>query len=94
MRDVFHGDGDEWLITEDGYDRRRAVSTFVFHCVSNSQRPYRVIEVAEPLLQGRGVDRLSDTELTDMFERSHTMDYSHDAAASPLSHGYGDPPLE
>jgi hypothetical protein len=29
-----------------------------------------------------------------LFERSHVMDFSHDRSASPLSRGYGDPPLD
>lgn len=93
MRDQFHADGDRWRVTNDEVRGRRAVRTIVFHCVSNPQRPYRVIEVPEPTLQGRELDSLSDDEMGELFRRSHTMDFSHDAAAEPESHGYGDPPL-
>jgi hypothetical protein len=87
MADVFRADGDSWRVTMDEYDRRRAVETIVFHCVSDSQRPYRVVEVPDEVLGGRGVDALSKEELTDLFAGSHTMDYTHDRAARPLQHG-------
>jgi hypothetical protein len=93
MRELLHVDGDTWQVTSGENDVRRAVRTIVFHCVSNATRPYRVVEVPEPLLQGRETESLSETDLSELFGRSHTMDYSHDAAANPESHGYGDPPL-
>jgi hypothetical protein len=94
MRDMLHADGDTWLVTADQHDARRAVRTLVFHCVSNSQRPYRVLEVPAEVLPERQVDALSSAELAELFDRSHVMDYSHDVGASPESHGYGDPPLK
>jgi hypothetical protein len=93
MADAFRADGDTWHITSDERHPQRAVRTIVFHCVSNSQRPYRVVEVAEPVLGGRKVEELREEELDALFRRTHTMDFSHDPAASPESHGYGDPPL-
>jgi hypothetical protein len=87
-------DGDSWRVTNFEDDRRRAVRTIVFHCLSNSQRPYRVVEVPDEVLGDGGLDRLSKTQFAELFSRSHTMDFSHDASASPLSRGYGDPPLE
>jgi hypothetical protein len=73
-------DGDTWRVTNYEDDRRRAVRTVVFHCLSNSQRPYRVVEVPDALLGDRDLDSLSQDELIRMFERSQTMDYSHAAA--------------
>jgi hypothetical protein len=93
MADSFRADGDTWRITSDERHPERAVRTIVFHCLSNSQRPYRVVEVAEPALGGRQVEELRNEELDALFRRTHTMDFSHDSAASPESHGYGDPPL-
>jgi hypothetical protein len=93
MREQFHADGDTWRVTSSGHDQRRAVRTVVFHCVSNAIRPYRVVEVPDGLLEAGELDLASEQELTELFNRSHTMDYSHDAAANPESHGYGDPPL-
>jgi hypothetical protein len=86
-------DGDTWQVTSDGYDEAPGVRTFVFHCLSDTQRPYRVVQVPEPMLRDRTLDGVDDTELREFFERSHTMDFSHDRAANPESHGYGDPPL-
>ena len=91
MHDQFHADGDTWRVTSSGQDARRAVRTVVFHCVSNASRPYRVVEV--PVGMSREVEHASQDELAQLFHRSHTMDYSHDVAANPESHGYGDPPL-
>ena len=93
MADSFRADGDTWRITSDERHPERAVRTIVFHCLSNSQRPYRVVEVAEPVLGGRQLEELRNEELDALFRRTHTMDFSHDPAASPESHGYGDPPL-
>jgi hypothetical protein len=93
MRELFHADGDTWRVSSDAHDSQRGVHTFVFHCVSNGQRPYRVVEVPDPLMKGQTADGLGEDELTELFARSHTMDFSHDAAADPDSHGYGDPPV-
>jgi hypothetical protein len=93
MHEQFHADGDTWRVTSSGHDARRAVRTVVFHCVSNSSRPYRVVEVPDAMMRASEPEHASEDELTELFERSHTMDYSHDAAANPESHGYGDPPL-
>jgi hypothetical protein len=93
MREGFHADGDTWRVTSEGHDPRRAVRTVVFHCLSDTMRPYRVVEVPAEMMTDREVDSASTDELTALFSRSHTMDYSHDVAANPESHGYGDPPL-
>ena len=93
MRELFHADGDSWRATSDTHDPDREVHTIVFNCVSDSQRPYRVVEVPDDLLRGQSVDSLNETDLSELFGRSHTMDYSHDTAAEPESHGYGDPPF-
>ncbi|HSJ24491.1 MAG TPA: hypothetical protein VK929_07490 [Longimicrobiales bacterium] len=87
-------DGDSWRVTSFEDDRRRAVRTVVFHCLSNTQRPYRVVEIPDDMLGDDGVDGLSSREMDDLFRRTHSMDYSHDRSASPGSHGFGDPPLE
>lgn len=86
-------DGHSWRVTSFEDDRRRAVRTLVFHCLSNTQRPYRVVEVPDEVMGDGDVGSLSRDKLGQLFDRSHTMDYSHDVAANPLSRGYGDPPL-
>lgn len=86
-------DGHSWRVTSFEDDRRRAVRTVVFHCLSNTQRPYRVVEVPDEVMGDGDIGSLPKGRLGELFGRSHTMDYSHDVAANPLSRGYGDPPL-
>jgi hypothetical protein len=86
-------DGDSWRVTSFEDDRRRAVRTVVFHCLSNTQRPYRVVEVPDDMLGNDGVDGMGKEQLGDRLGRAHAMDYSHDSTASPASRGYGGPPL-
>jgi hypothetical protein len=88
MRELFHADGDTWRVSSDAHDSQREVHTLVFHCISNAQRPYRVVEVPDTVMEGRDVERMGENELTELFGRSHTMDYSHDAAAEPGVHGF------
>jgi hypothetical protein len=94
VADLFSADGDKWRVTTDELDRRRAVRTIVFHCVTNSQRPYRVIEVPDEVFGSREIGSLSKQELGDLFSRTHVMDYTHDRSASPLALGYGALPPE
>lgn len=81
MPDRIHADGDTWHVTSDDDDPRRDVRTVVFHCVSNSQRPYRVVEVPPSVMSDRSPDALREDELGELFQRSHTMDFSHDPGA-------------
>jgi hypothetical protein len=87
MKEGFHADGETWLVRTEESDPRRDVVTIVFHCVSNDQRPYRVVEVPAPLLEGRTAETSSDEELTELFGRTHTMDYSHDPGAEQIPGG-------
>jgi hypothetical protein len=86
--------GESWRVTSYEDDRRRAVRTVVFHCLSNSQRPYRVIEVPDEMMDGTGLDGLSAEHLGELFGRAQTMDYSHDASAMRRVRGRADPALE
>ena len=93
MSELLQADGDSWRWTSEPHDGHSGARAIVFHCISDSGRPYRVVEVAEELIRERDIASLRAPELQDLFARSHTMDYSHDVAAEPESHGYGDPPL-
>lgn len=86
--------GDTWRVTSTGDDPRRDVRTFVFHCLSNTQRPYRVIEVPSGVADDRPLDRIPDRDLGELFDRAHALDYSVDPAASGVNRGFGDPPLD
>jgi hypothetical protein len=89
MPHQIEADGHTWRVTNFEQDRRREVRTIVFHCLSNSQRPYRVVEVPDDIMGDREIGGLSADELTRMFEQSQPMDYSHDAAMRPASRGHG-----
>jgi hypothetical protein len=80
MPHQIEADGHTWRVTNFEQDRRREVRTIVFHCLSNSQRPYRVVEVPDDIMGDREIGGLSAEELARMFDQSQTMDYSHDAA--------------
>ena len=90
MPRVFETDGDRWIATVDRQAAHPGMHAVVFHCVSDGQRPYRVLEV--PAERSFDPDRkdLSDGELRELFSNAHTMDYSYDESAEPREHGYGD----
>jgi hypothetical protein len=90
MPRTFEMDGDRWITTVDRQAAHPGMHAVVFHCVTDGQRPYRVLEVpAERNFDPDGKD-LTEGELRELFSNAHTMDYSHDEAAEPLEHGYGD----
>jgi hypothetical protein len=91
MLELFHADGDTWRVSSDAHDSQREVHTVVFHCVSNGQRPYRVVEIPDPLLAGRTLESLHEPELSRLFARSQTMDFSHDSAGRRDGRAYVDP---
>lgn len=69
-------DNDSWQATLDtsssGYGR-----TVVFFCVSNGQRPWRVVRVDEDEIPTpEDLAALSSDELRVLFERSESMNVS------------------
>lgn len=85
MPERFEGDGDVWEVALDRFDPNAGTRAVVFHCVSDSQRPYRVVEVPTRMLaRADGVSTLSDRDLHTLFDRSQTMNYTMDAAAEPF----------
>lgn len=74
-------DNDTWqaaLDTSPGYGR-----TLVFFCVSNDQRPWRVVRLDEDELGGPDevggpddLEALSSDDLRALFERSESMNVS------------------
>lgn len=85
MPKSFEADGDRWIATVDRQAAHPGMNAIVFHCVSDAQRPYRVVEVPA------AADPLSERALREHFSNAHIMDYSYDEAAEPRYHGYGDP---
>lgn len=84
MRDEFQADGDRWVMRADTATTTDGVNTFVFHCVSNTSRGYRVVQVPENVV---GTADLDDNAMRDLFDRSQTMDFVHDSDARPEGHG-------
>ncbi len=79
----FNADGDTWQV---GLERHPSdgIDAVVFHCISNPQRPYRVLPVPDELTASGAIDRdLPPDQLRELFERSQIMDYTHDIEANP-----------
>ena len=87
MRGEIQADGERWLVRAEESAAEDNVRTFVFHCVSNSSRPYRVVQVPEGVASTSAGRDLDETELRALFDRSQTMDYVHDSDAFPEGHG-------
>lgn len=81
-------DGDRWIATVDRRSAHPGMHAVVFHCVSDGQRPYRVIEVPADESREGSDTGFNERELKEMFSNAHTMDYSRDEAAEPGRHGY------
>ena len=84
MRDEIQADGERWVVRPDEATTTEGVRTLVFHCVSNSSRGYRVVQVPENIVAGADLD---ENALRDLFDRSQTMDFVHDSDARPEGHG-------
>ena len=68
-------DNDTWQATLDASSSYGP--TVVFFCVSNGQRPWRVVRVDEDEIPTSGdLDALSADELRALFERSESMNVS------------------
>jgi hypothetical protein len=75
MARSFELDGDRWELSMEAATAPRDRPAIVFHCVSNPQRPYRVIELAG----GEPASEVADEEtVAQWFSQSHAMDYTHD----------------
>jgi hypothetical protein len=66
-------DNDTWSARLGG-SHHEGFRTVVFFCSSNGQRPYRVVEVPEDRFATQDdVDRLSDSDLRDLFNETTSM---------------------
>jgi hypothetical protein len=68
--------GDSWSarIGESPADPEK--QTVVFFCVTNGQRPYRVVEVPRRQLESQeALESLSGEELKALFDASVSMDF-------------------
>ena len=67
-------DNDTWQATLDASGGERHL---VFFCVSNGQRPWRVVRLDEDdIPPSESLDALSSHELRALFERSESMNVS------------------
>jgi len=90
MKRTLEIDGSKWVVTVDRQATHPGTQAIVFHCVSDGQRPYRVVEVPAGTGPDPEREEVSDRDLRELFGNSHTMDYSYDEDAQPRAHGYGD----
>ena len=77
-------DGDTWRISMDERPAHPGVRTVVFHCETNGQKGWRVVEVPEDRFATEdALARVDEAELQELFDRSDAYDYVHDAHADP-----------
>jgi hypothetical protein len=85
MKQRFRMEGDTWEIGVEQHALQPELDALVFHCMSDPQRPYRVIPLPADLHgEGRELDReLSADRLRELFARSQPLDFTHDPEADP-----------
>ena len=88
MSQQFDLDGETWEIGAEAMQARGNVRALVFHCVSNPQRPYRVVEVPVADADTGDIDARAAAAL---FARSQVMDFSHDTDAIDGAPPFGTP---
>ena len=79
----FKADGERWVVGIDDRAVHPGMRALVFHCVSNSGRPFRVLEVP---ITGSEPD-LPDDKLREYFAAAHSMGYTTDRSAEGGRHG-------
>jgi hypothetical protein len=81
----FDADGDTWEVGYERHPARPDLDAVVFHCVSDTQRPYRVIPLPPDLRRdgGEAGEDPPRARLRRLFDRSQTMDFVHDPQADP-----------
>lgn len=68
--------GDTWSARIGEKARDPAQQTVVFFCVTNGQRPYRVVEVPKARLEGAdALEALSTEDLRALFDASTSMNF-------------------
>jgi hypothetical protein len=82
VRERFDADGERWSVTLDRGEEAPGVNALVFHCLSNPQRPYRVVRISETDAT-RDPGELEDGRLRALFADAQIMDYVRDRDAIP-----------
>lgn len=71
--------GDTWRCRLSTEASAPDVQPIVFFCVTNDQRPYRVVEVSRERIAGaEALAELSDADLEALFEDAFSMGYPRD----------------
>lgn len=72
-------DGDTWECRWGSESAAPDVQPILFFCVTNDQRPYRVVEVSRESVAGPdALAKLPEDELQALFERARSMGYPRD----------------
>lgn len=83
MRSI-DANGETWEVSLDARAPHPGVRAVVFHCVTNEQQGWRVVEVpADRFESESSLARLEDDELEVLFRRSDAFDYVHEPGADP-----------
>ena len=91
----FRAEGETWRLgLEDEHSPLPGAAALVFHCVSNPQRPYRVLPVSadEPVFRAARDERIPEERLRELFSRSQVMDFTRDPEADPRRDHYDTTP--
>ena len=68
--------GDTWSVRIGERPADPELQAIVFFCVTNNQRPYRVLEVRRERIDGpEALESLSAAELRELFDASSSLDY-------------------
>jgi hypothetical protein len=71
--------GDTWQCRLSAEASEPDVRPLVFFCVTNDQRPYRVVEVSRDRIDGPdALAALSDEDLEALFEAARSMGFPRD----------------
>lgn len=78
----YETNGRRWDVELSRETPHSGVTSVIFRCMSNSSYGWRVVEVpAREYEDEERIDRLSEGELEELFERSQPFDYAHDPKA-------------
>lgn len=95
MRRSLRADAHTWEAALARDQPHPGVQAVVFHCMTSSQEPYRVVEVpAHRISDPDGLAALPDEELHELFRRAEIMDFVHDPTADPSQPVEERPPRE
>lgn len=82
MTQKIEANGESWRADLARETAHPGVRSVIFHCTSNSSWGWRVVEVPQhELPDADAVNRLSESELRALFDRSQPFDYAHDPKA-------------